>query len=438
MAGVLICVQPAQGHVQPTLPAVRALVGAGHRVRVLTGRRYGDRFAQAGATWLPLPEAVDFDDTDLDASLPGRSGLRGIALARFDLSSFVRAVPAQAAAVDRALADEPASVIVCDPLFLGCVPMLTRDPGGSGRTRPAVLQLGFLPLLLPGADTSPRDGSVGSRLAAAARGRLERSVEAAVFAPAQRLAEQTVPDAGGGPLRVPFLTWGRLSDGVLQLTCPGFEYPRPAGGPPIHFLGPLSTGGTTGHAPDLPPWWADILASERPVVHVTQGTIATADPGELIVPTLRALADEPVTVVVSTGGASTAGLELPPNARAASWLPYDELLPRTSVMITNGGYGGVQFALRHGVPLVVFGVSEDKPAVAARVRWSGTGIGVARRRATQRRVGRAVRRVLADPSYAARARELAAEIAACPGVEGLVRLVERYADPATPTADRRS
>ena len=36
-------------------------------------------------------------------------------------------------------------------------------------------------------------------------------------------------------------------------------------------------------------------------------------------------------------------------------------------MLTNGGYGGVQYALAHGVPLVVAGDTEDKPEVAARV-----------------------------------------------------------------------
>ena len=42
-------------------------------------------------------------------------------------------------------------------------------------------------------------------------------------------------------------------------------------------------------------------------------------------------------------------------------------------MVTNGGYGGVQFALAHGVPLVVAGDHEDKPETAARVAGSGVG-----------------------------------------------------------------
>lgn len=38
---------------------------------------------------------------------------------------------------------------------------------------------------------------------------------------------------------------------------------------------------------------------------------------------------------------------------------------------TNGGYGGVQYALRYGVPIVATGGKEDKPQVGARVAWSG-------------------------------------------------------------------
>jgi len=48
----------------------------------------------------------------------------------------------------------------------------------------------------------------------------------------------------------------------------------------------------------------------------------------VIAPTLRALADDDVLIVVSTGGRPLESLPaLPPNARAATFLPYDELLP---------------------------------------------------------------------------------------------------------------
>ncbi len=49
-------------------------------------------------------------------------------------------------------------------------------------------------------------------------------------------------------------------------------------------------------------------ASERPVVHITQGSLRT-DMTELVVPALRALAHEPVLAVVTTGGAGIADVE---------------------------------------------------------------------------------------------------------------------------------
>ena len=92
--------------------------------------------------------------------------------------------------------------------------------------------------------------------------------------------------------------------------------------------------------------------------------------------TTRALADDDVLVVATTGGPDPAPLRrgLPANVRLERFVPHHLLLPHVDVMVTNGGYGGVQQALANGVPLVVAGDSEDKPEVAARVQWSGAGV----------------------------------------------------------------
>jgi UDP:flavonoid glycosyltransferase YjiC (YdhE family) len=69
---------------------------------------------------------------------------------------------------------------------------------------------------------------------------------------------------------------------------------------------------------------------------VTQGTVAT-DASELILPTLRALANEDVLVVATTGGKDLA--EVPPaNARVARFVPFNQLMPHAAAMVTNGGY----------------------------------------------------------------------------------------------------
>ena len=137
------------------------------------------------------------------------------------------------------------------------------------------------------------------------------------------------------------------------------------------------------------------------MVHVTQGTLDNADLGRLLLVTTRALARDDVLVVATTGGPDPEPLrrDLPANVRLERFVPHDLLLPHVDVMVTNGGYGGVQQALANGVPLVVAGDSEDKPEVAARVQWSGAGVNLHTGRPSPAMVGRAVRRVLAHGSY---------------------------------------
>ena len=140
----------------------------------------------------------------------------------------------------------------------------------------------------------------------------------------------------------------------------------------------------------------------------------------MIAPTLRALADEDVLIVVATGGRPLDTLPaLPSNARAAMFLPYDELLPRTSVYVTNGGYGGVQYALRYGVPIVATGGKEDKPEVGARVAWSGVGRRIRTERPTPRALRRDILAVLNQPRYRQASQRVAADMAAASGFAGL-------------------
>jgi hypothetical protein len=62
------------------------------------------------------------------------------------------------------------------------------------------------------------------------------------------------------------------------------------------------------------------------------------------------------------------------------------------------------------VPLVVAGTTEDKPEVAGRVAWSGTGIDLRTGTPSPTRLRRAVRSALADPRYRIEAARLRREI----------------------------
>ncbi len=385
-----------------------------------------------GASFVPLPPEADFDDTNLDEAFPGRVGLKGPKGIRFDIKEiFMRPGKAQYEAVLATLTEHPADAVLAESLFMGAA-LLLSQPRPS---RPAVVNCGIVPLSLASRDTAPYGLGIPPMAGAAGRLRnraLQALTEKVVFGPVQKYADAVALDTTGRPFPTFFMDWPRAADCLVQFTVPEFEYPRSDLPGTVHFVGPVSQSGTKSAgetaAELLPGWWEDLDAG-RPVVHVTQGTVANRDFDDLIRPTIDGLADDDVLVVVSTGGRPVADLAgpLPDNVRVASYLPYDQLLAKTDVLVTNGGYGGVQFALRHGVPLVAAGETEEKTEVCARVAWSGAGINLRTNRATPEAVARAVRTVLANSSYREASGRVGGSIRTSRGVDELAELVESIA-----------
>lgn len=427
MLSVLICSTPIHGHVVPLLAVTRHLVAQGHRVRFLTGRRWQHAVEDAGATHVPLPETADYDDRDMNGAFPGRAGLSGPKAMRFDMTKvFLAPLPAQLDAVDAAIEQERPDAVLAESLFLAAGAFATRPRG----QRPPLVYLGIVPLPYKSPNTAPYGLGLPPR--GGPRGRMRNAVltaaaERVVFAPVQQEWARRTEEATGTASTEFVMNWPVLADAIVQFSVPGFEYPRdgaPDGA--VHFVGPVSRPLPTDQP--KPDWWGE-LDGARPVVHVTQGTLANHDFDELIAPTLEGLAHDDVLVVVSAGGRDVDALPpLPANARAASFLPYDDLLPRTDVMVTNGGYGGVHYAMAYGVPLVVAGKTEDKVEVTARVAWSGAGIDLRTNRPRPDRIADAVRAVLADPRYRTASAVVGGQIAAAPGVAGLERVIAGLVD----------
>jgi UDP:flavonoid glycosyltransferase YjiC (YdhE family) len=93
-------------------------------------------------------------------------------------------------------------------------------------------------------------------------------------------------------------------------------------------------------------------------------------------------------------------------------LPFETLLPKVNLLVTNGGYGTVAMALAAGIPIVVSGTSEDKAEVAARVAWSGTGVNLATNNPTPEALLASVSEVLVSTCFRDRARAMAGSSAA--------------------------
>ena len=414
MAKIVIGSVPIHGHVTPLLAVAAGLVERGHQVRFLTGARFADAVARTGSDFVALPPEADFDHRELtqDVDEERPPGIRGL---RYDVREiFLRPATAQYQAL-RDLVAQPTDAVIVDPAFAGAV-LLTSEPRSR---RPPVTVAGVLPLTLSSAAVPPFGlGLPPLRKPVLNRARntaLRVLVERVIFGAVQRQADVIFREVHGRPLPPFIINWVSTADAIIQLSVPIFEYPRPDAPVPLHFVGPLTS------PSDLPtpPWWNE-LAQPAPVVLVTQGTIANRDFNELVRPTVDALAGLDILVVVTTGGPPVDDLgPLPPNVRAAEYLPYDLLFPHLDLMVTNGGYGGVHYALTHAVPLVVAGDGEDKPEVAARVAWSGVGVNLHTGRPKPAAIRRAIREVLDNSRYRAAAGVAASQIAAAPGIIGL-------------------
>lgn len=408
MATYLICSSPIYGHVVPQVEIGRYLVGQGHTVRMLTGARFRDLVEGAGLEFIRLPDACDFDDRDLDGSFPDRVGKKGLSRLRFDMRAvFINTLAHQARAVEEQLGRRPIDAVLAETGFVGAVAPLLMDG-----LRPPILFSGIIPLTFSSKDTAPFGPGLppsSTRMGVLRNVVLNVLLQKVVFGPVHREASRQMEAVAGVPLPVYFLDSPSLADRYLQFTCPGFEYPRRDLPPSVRFVGPVLP--TTPDDFEPPVWWGDLRAG-RPVIHVTQGTIDNTDPGRLILPTLRALADLDVLVVATTSGVRVPLEDIPANARVADFVPYERLLPVVDVMVTNGGYGGTQRALAQGLPVIVAGDREDKPEVAARVAWTGAGINLRTGTPSPADIRAAVGKVLTEPSYKNAAERLAKEYAA--------------------------
>ena len=410
----VLCTTPAQGHTAPLVALSGRLVAEGHDVVFFTTEHYREPVEATGARFVPF--AREDDAHDLMVANPEResSSKRGVRGVKDDLRRiFIGPLPGQCRDLRAILEDFAADCIVVDSMFFGALPLAL----GPRADRPALAAVGVMPYASNSRDTAPFGVAFQPGTGPLRRLRdaaMNWGTEHLVLADIQRFARQRLAEAGApGGFRGYFVDLQpKVVDAFFQATVAGFEYPRSDLAPTVSFVGPIVSPAAARDF-ERPAWWGE-LEQSRPVVHVTQGTLDNADLGRLLLVTTRALARDDVLVVATTGGPDPEPLRrgLPANVRLERFVPHDLLLPHVDVMVTNGGYGGVQQALAHGVPLVVAGDSEDKPEVAARVQWSGAGINLHTGRPSPAMVARAVRRVLARDSYRQRARELQAEIAA--------------------------
>jgi MGT family glycosyltransferase len=405
--------------VNPFLLTAAELVERGHEVWWHTGSEAAEKVKATGARFVPMAHTGDILQTTLAAQQ--KKGLAAVNAAMISL--FVDPMLGQLQDYQTILKGFPADVLMVDMVSLGA--RLLHEKGG-----PVWATVGINPLRTAespfyGSGQPPARSSIGrwrNRTLNWLSEHILLHETTATFA--KRRQHIGLPSLADHKTVFDFLMSPFLH---LQGTTPAFEFPYRDLPPQVHFVGPMLPPMPTDFI--QPSWWAE-LNSGRPVVHVTQGTVAT-DVAELVLPTVQTLASEDVLVVVTTPEPEKLGA-LPPNVRVERMIPHSLLLPHVDVMVTNGGYNGVKVALAHGVPLVAAGKTEDKPEVSSRVAWSGAGIDLKTGSPTPAQLRQAIREVIQNPSYRQNARAIQLDFARHDSPTEVAQLLEQLAQTKKP------
>lgn len=401
-------------------PIAARLVASGHDVVWLSGRRFQPRVERTHCRFLPLHTSRDFSQLSVAEAFvrPKKRWLAEINQQLFE--RYTAHAITQMEDVARVLDHFSADLTLTSAGFLGA--KWLHEVGGG----PRWVSLGSSPLTASSPDVPPF-GMGWQPLSGPfnhGRNRLLHQLFVTTLMRDERVRRNRLRATVGLEPEPTLYTDSVISPYLHLTTQPAnFEYPRQNLADHIKFIGFL---GQTDSADYVPPAWASRLDGQRPVIHVSQGTVAT-DAADLLRPTINALANADVTLVVTTGKQSDAHNQLatPPNTIVEPFIPHSWLLPKCDLFISNGGFQGVTTALTNGLPLLVIGNSEDKAEVAARVNYFKVGVGIAKRTVAPAVIQRAVKQILTDPQYRSHAARYRAQFLQNDAVGNAVEEIEK-------------
>jgi len=192
-----------------------------------------------------------------------------------------------------------------------------------------------------------------------------------------------------------------------------------------------------------PDWFAD-LSTTQPVIWLYSGNpqyvrgLKTAFDSKIVIcACIKALKDEPVQVVLSTGyhPLPKEALPLPSNFRHVPFVPALMMAERSDLMIHHGGYGSYQTGLFAGTPGLIIPTYSERESNARRIAAAGAGdlvlpttdISGKKKHLKVAEIRDKVNRILSDPSFKENARRISERLRSYGGASWAASLIESYA-----------
>jgi UDP:flavonoid glycosyltransferase YjiC (YdhE family) len=368
---VLFSALAAHGHVFPLLPLARAAAARGHRVTFATGAGFQPLLTELGFTAAAV----------------------GIGMSE----AFQRSTAHLGEPVDHANPDDPALRRAGARSFGYALPTAFGADVGEliDRDRPDLV---VYEVANPGAAIAAAARGIPTVAHGIGRGRILEifpDFDTELAAARRALGADTSAD----PMR--------LSDPYLDIYPPSLqERPLPTRLPlrPTPFAQPG----------ELPTWVAE---HREPLVYLTLGTAFSS--AEALTTAVHGLAKLPARLLVAAGPmVDTADLrDVPPSVTVLPWVPQADLLPHVDLVAHHGGAGTSLACLSESLPQLFLPQGADQFINADAI--TAAGIGRTLREPTADTITEAATTLLSDDTARAKARSVAAEIAAMPSPDDL-------------------
>lgn len=179
----------------------------------------------------------------------------------------------------------------------------------------------------------------------------------------------------------------------------------------------------------LDPELARFLDAGEPPFVFTLGSAAVMDPRGFFLESARAaqMLGERAVLLVGPESRTREGLPADAKLLVAAYAPFSELFPRAAVNVHQGGIGTTGQAMAAGRPMLVMPCAHDQPDNGYRCERLGIGLVIGRDQYHASRVAPLLDRLVREPSFAARAGEVAREVHAEPGAAGAAQQLMHFA-----------
>lgn len=385
---VLMINFPGEGHINPTLGIVKALINRGDSVHYVTTEEFKERIEGLGANTYLHPNHLK-GRTPQNTSI--HEFLQIHLRLSFDILTIVQEL-ARSISFDYVYHDTfGAGLLVKDYLNI---------PSISSSSSFVIPQEQFLEIIKR--STSSLDSS----------SEIEKE---------NQVLTERIENCFGVKIKNPFQFLVNTASLNIVYTSrefqPGGEYINDS----YIFIGPSITKRIQSH--DFP---IEEIRDEK-VLYISMGTLLLG--GEAFFKTcVEAFKDFKGKVVLSVGN-NTNVSELGPFPRnfiVRNYIPQLEVLQHTDVFITHGGMNSTSEGLYYEVPLVVVPQANDQPLIANRLEELQVGYKIDPHEVSVKKLQEAVQHILSTPSYRENAKKISKSFKESEGEKKALKAIDDY------------